>query len=307
MQIFLLYITTVLIWGSTWFVITFQLGSVSPDLSVAYRFALAAFILFAFGFITKRINFSRFTALDHLFIAMQGAFLFCLNYWVFYIATGYLTSGLVAVSFSTIIVMNIFNQAIFFKKRVEKKTIYAALLGLAGIYLVFRPEIQTLSFESDAVVGLSFCLLATFIASLGNMAAVRNSSAGLPVSDVNALGMGYGALIMLAIAFFNGSEFTFDTSFNYLWSLFYLALLGSVLAFGCYLTLISKIGADKGAYAAVLFPIVALAISTVFESYIWTMDAMIGVGLILGGNIIVLAPKSLLNGILRRKEKAAAE
>lgn len=306
-QNFLLYITTVLIWGSTWFVITFQLDVISPELSVAYRFALAAIILFIFGFVMKRFNFSEFTLRDHIFVAAQGTFLFCLNYWIFYEATSYLTSGLVAVSFSTIIVMNIFNQALFFKKRVDARTVVAALFGLAGIGLVFRPEIQTLSFESDAVIGLGLCLIATFLASVGNMAAIRNSNAGLPITDVNALGMGYGAIIMVVIALFKGSEFTFDPSFDYIWSLIYLAVLGSIVAFGCYLTLISRIGADKGAYAAVLFPIVALALSTVFEGYIWTPEALIGVGFIIGGNMLVLAPKSIIRKLFWPKENAVVK
>ncbi len=307
MQNFLLYIATVLIWGSTWFVITFQLGHVSADLSVAYRFALAAIILFIFGIITKRLNLARFSKRDHLFIALQGTFLFCLNYWVFYLATGYLTSGLVAVSFSTVIVMNMINQAIFFKKKVELKTLIAAISGLVGIILVFRPEIQSLSLKSDALIGLALCLLATFFASLGNMASIRNTKAGLPVTDVNALGMAYGAAIMAAIALISGSEITFDARFEYIWSLAYLSLFGSVLAFGCYLTLISRIGADKGAYAAVLFPIVALTISTFFESYLWTSDAMIGVGFILGGNLMVLAPKSVTAFLYKQGQKLTAK
>ncbi len=291
MQVFLLYLSTVLIWGSTWFVITFQLGKVAADVSVGYRFALAMLIFVAITIMRGKFNLLKFSPRDHIFIAIQGIFLFCLNYWIFYIATGYLTSGLVAISFSTIIIMNIFNQAIFFKKRVELKTIIAASMGLVGIGLVFYPEIEILSFESDILWGLTLCLIATFFASLGNMASIRNSNANLPLMQVNALGMGYGAIVIFAIAAFNGSEFIIDTSFDYIWSLACLVIFGSIIAFGCYLTLLAKIGADKGAYAAVFFPIVALIISTIFENYIWTMDAMIGVIFIVSGNIIILLPK----------------
>ncbi len=291
MQIFLLYLSTVLIWGSTWFVITFQLGNIAADISVGYRFGLAMLIFVAFTIMRGKLNLLKFSLRDHIFIAIQGIFLFCLNYWVFYIASGYLTSGLVAISFSTIFLMNIFNQAIFFKKRVELKTIIASLLGLIGIGLVFYPEIKTLSWKSDILWGLTLCLIATFFASLGNMASIRNSKAGLPLMQVNALGMGYGAIAIFAIAAFNGSEFIIDTSFDYIWSLAYLVIFGSIIAFGCYLTLLAKIGADKGAYAAVLFPIVALIISTIFENYIWTIDAITGVIFIVSGNVIILLPK----------------
>jgi len=50
----LLYTVTVLIWGSTWFAIRFQLGPVPPDLSVAYRFGLAAALLAGYCLLTGR-------------------------------------------------------------------------------------------------------------------------------------------------------------------------------------------------------------------------------------------------------------
>lgn len=304
MQNLALYSSTVLIWGSTWFVITFQLGVVSADLSVAYRYALAAAILIAYAAIRGRFKPRDYSLKNHVFMALQGLFLFCLNYWIFYLATGYLTSGLVAVTFSTITVMNMVNQAIFFRKRVEGRTILASLLGLGGIAFVFRPEISSFDLESGAVIGLGLCMLATYLASLGNMASIRNSAAGLPVTQVNTYGMTYGALFMFLIALASGSEFTFDTSFDYLWSLFYLAVFGSILGFGGYLTLIKRIGADKGAYAAVLFPIVALAISTVFEDYRWSPEALAGVALILLGNLMILAPKNLLMRLAGRRRPA---
>jgi drug/metabolite transporter (DMT)-like permease len=60
------------------------------------------------------------------------------------------------------------------------------------------------------------------------------------------------------------------------------------MAFGAYLTLLGRIGADRAAYATVLFPLVALAISTVVEDYAWTPTALIGVALVLAGNLLVL-------------------
>jgi drug/metabolite transporter (DMT)-like permease len=143
-------------------------------------------------------------------------------------------------------------------------------------------------------VGLSF--FATYLASLGNMGSVYTQRRGLPVVQTNALGMAYGAVIALAVSGVAAStgqlEFTFDASLPYVVSLVYLAVFGSVLAFGCYLTLLGRIGADRAAYATVLFPVVALAISTVFEGYRWTGPALMGTGLILIGNFIVLRAKS---------------
>ncbi|MTI11206.1 DMT family transporter [Curvivirga aplysinae] len=296
------YLLTILIWGSSWFVITFQLGEVHPVVSVAYRFALAGVILFAFVHLFSRKKEEKHLSVkDHLFMAAQGLMLFSFNYSTFYVATGYLPSGLVAVVFCTISILNIVNQAIFFKKKVDGRVLIASILGLFGIGLVFLPEVQVLSFEDDSMFGLALCLLATLFASFGNMLAMRNNNAGISVNTYNKWGMTYGAIGSFVIVLLAGIEFKIDTSFDYLWSLFYLAAVASVIAFGCYLTLVKNIGADRAAYVAVLFPIVALGISTFYEGYVWTLEALAGVVFILVGNMLVISKPGQIKKWLRLK------
>ena len=283
----LLYVATVLIWGSTWYAIKMQLGTVDPDLSVAYRFIAASTVLIGFCLATGRSL--RFAPRHHIFIAAQGLFLFCLNYWLFYYATFELTTGVVAVVFSLIMLMNILNGAVLFGTRVEPRVLGAAGLGVVGLVLVFWDDMAALDLTSGPMVGLGLSIVATYFASLGNMASLRNTRAGLPVLPVNALGMAYGAVFMTVLALLRGAPLSFDFSPGYVGSLLYLAIFGSVLAFGFYLTLLGRIGADRAAYAAVVFPIVALIISTFLEAYVWTVPALIGVALILGGNILAVA------------------
>jgi drug/metabolite transporter (DMT)-like permease len=289
-----LYAATVLIWGSTWYAIKFQLGVVHPMVSVAYRYVIAALVLLAFCYYTRRGL--RFTLRDHVGIAAQGTFLFSLNYIVFYIAAAYITSGLMALAFSTILLMNMLNGAMLFGFPISRKVLAGAALGLAGIALVFLPELRAVDASRGTLIGVGLSFFATYLASLGNMGSVYTQRRGLPVVQTNALGMAYGAVIALAVSGVAAStgqlEFTFDASLPYVVSLVYLAVFGSVLAFGCYLTLLGRIGADRAAYATVLFPVVALAISTVFEGYRWTGPALMGTGLILIGNFIVLRAKS---------------
>jgi drug/metabolite transporter (DMT)-like permease len=104
--------------------------------------------------------------------------------------------------------------------------------------------------------------------------------------------MSYGAAFTLLAAFATGVTFRFDWSAAYLGSLVYLAVCASVLGFGCYLTLVQRIGADRAAYASVLFPVVALGLSTLFEGYRWSWAAAAGVALVLAGNVIVLARRA---------------
>jgi drug/metabolite transporter (DMT)-like permease len=100
--------------------------------------------------------------------------------------------------------------------------------------------------------------------------------------------MSYGALFTLVIVVARGIPFEFVWSASFLGSLFYLALFASVFGFGAYLTLVGRIGADRAAYSGVLFPVVALGVSTFLESYHWTASAVIGVALVLAGNLLVL-------------------
>ena len=281
-----LYLTSVLIWGSTWFAIKFQLGVVAAEVSLAYRFALAAAVLMIFCRLTRRGL--EYSASQHGFIALQGLFLFCSNYLVFYWATELLTSGIVAVLFSTVILMNIVNGAIFMRTRVSARVVLGASFGITGIATIFWSEVSSVENSADTWRGLWMCLIATYFASIGNILSARNQKQGIPVVQTNAWGMAYGAAILTVYALFSQVPFNYDPSFSYSVSLIYLSIFGSILAFGSYLTLVGRIGADKAAYSAVLFPVIALGLSTLFEDYQWTLRAILGFGLVLLGNYIVL-------------------
>jgi drug/metabolite transporter (DMT)-like permease len=292
MSIFFLYLATVLIWGSTWLAITFQLGAIDPLVSIGYRFFIASVLLLAYCIVSGK-NL-RFSIRAHTFMLLLGVCLFGLNYWLFYLASAQLTSVLVAVTFSTVVLMNTINGRLFIGTPIRPIVIVAALIGLVGIMLVFWPEVQNFHLADQGVVVLGMTMLATYFASLGNIISARNQKQKIPILQANAFGMGYGALLMFIIAFFMGKPFGFDSNLAYVGSLLYLSVFGSIVAFGCYLTLIGRIGADKAAYASLLFPIVALQLSVWFEGYQWNAQSLIGTALILFGNLIILLPDRLL-------------
>lgn len=283
---FLFYTMTVLIWGSTWLAIKFQLGSVDPALSVAYRFLLAALILFVWCLL--RGLPMRFSRSEHFFIALQGVCLFALNYLLFYLAELRITSGLAAVVFSTIVVMNLLNGRLFLGQRIEFKVLVGGVLGGVGLLLLFWPEMSAVDLSGGVIEGLLLCLAATYLASLGNIISARNQQRQLPVVQTNAYGMAYGSLCMALVVVVSGVPLSLELTFAYLSSLFYLALFGSVIAFGCYLSLIGRIGPGRAAYTTLLFPIVALALSTIWEDYRWSLPGFIGIFLILCGNYLTL-------------------
>ena len=289
MQVVLLYATIVLIWGSTWSAIPFQIGVVAEELSVAYRFGIAALFLYAYALLSRRRI--RLPVDAYPFVFLQGTLLFSLNYFLVYYAAVHITTGLIAVLFSSIVLFNAILERVFFKTTIDKRLLLAGILGLSGISMIFWPEVAVISLEDDAVVGILLTLAGTLIASFGNMTAVVNTRRELPVVAVNAHAMAWSALLSLVAATLLGREFTFTFERGYVLSLAFLAIFGSAIAFGCYLALIKRIGPARAAYSSVLFPVVALAMSTIVEDYQWTMIAAIGIIFTLVGNWLILSSR----------------
>ena len=284
----LLYALTVAVWGGSWFGIKLQLGTVAPEASVVYRFALAALILFAWC--RFRDLSLRFTAREHGFAALMGFFMLCLNYALFYYAAAELTSGLVALTFSLLILFNALFGVLFLKSRVRPRVVLGGLIGITGVALVYWPELAGFGGGQATARGVAYAVIATIMVSLGNIVSARNQLAGMPVVQTNAYGMAYSALLMAGFVVAGGKSFGFDLSAVYIGSLAYLTIFASIIGFGCYLTLLGRIGADRAAYAMILHPMVALGISTWFEDFTWGWPAVLGVALALAGNVIVLGP-----------------
>lgn len=285
-----LFAISTLIWGSTWLAIKFQLGSVSPDVSVAYRFALATVLLGGWCVLTRRSL--RFDARTHAFLALQGSLLFGFNYVGVYWAERYATSGLVAVLFSTIVFMNPIGARWLFGTPLASRTLVAAVLGIAGVTLLFVPELTQARRGGDAALGIVLGLGSTAIAAGGNLAAMRNQRGGIPVLTGTAWGMAYGALAAAIVAIATGATWSFDTSADYLLSLAYLAVFGSVIAFVAYLTLLQRVGPGTASYVGVTTPVVAMMFSTAFEAYRWTALGALGVVLAIAGNWLALKPRA---------------
>ena len=284
-----LYVITVLVWGSTWIAIKYQLGSVDPMVSVIYRFGLASFLLFLFCKVRGlRLKFSL---QEHFFMGILGLFLFSLNYWLVYLAEVHLTSGLVAVIFSSIVFFNIANGAIFMGAPLERRMMVGALTGIIGILFIFMPELQSFQLAETGLLGIVFGFTSVLLASFGNIISARNTKNNIPVVQANAFGMGYGTLFLILGAIFLGKEFSFNVSIPYVGSLVFLSVFGSIIAFGSYLTLVGSIGANKASYAIMVVPVVALIISSLVEGYSWNLSGLIGLAMVLLGNFCALRKK----------------
>ena len=287
----LLYFVVLLAWGSSWFAISFQLGDVAPQVSIVWRFLLASIILFIWCYF-RGLKLS-FPWRDHLSWLLLGFFLFCVNYICAYFGTFYLASGLVCLIFSTLTLFTVFNGFIFFKKPIRLPILVGAVVGIAGLSIIFSNEISSTdwSLESGVVKGFLWMLLATFFASIGMLLSGQFQARKIPLVQSNAFSMLYGSLILVSYITVSDVSFSFNTSYSYVISLVYLALIASVIGFGVYLKLVGNIGADKASYVNIFTPTIALLLSTLFENYEWSWVGLIGVLLIIIGNIIVLYAK----------------
>jgi drug/metabolite transporter (DMT)-like permease len=280
-----LYLATVLIWGSTWIAIAWQLGPIPIEVSVLYRFALAALALFAL--LTLSGKFPRLPKQGQGYAALLGALLFSTNFLCFYHATQYIPSGLSAVVFACASIFNGLNLWLFEKQKPSRQWLQGSVMGLAGTLLLFWPGLMSSDLGAQAWKGLAFACAGTLCFSLGNLVSARGQRQGFTVLQMVPWGMLYGVILLLGWVQLLGQELVWPTGTRYWGALLYLALFGSVIAFTAYLTLVGRIGASKAAYATVLFPLVALGLSTLYEGFVWQPVSMVGMAVCLLGNLVI--------------------
>jgi drug/metabolite transporter (DMT)-like permease len=296
----LLYLSTVLIWGSTWLAIEFQLGEAPVFVSLVYRFAIAAVVMWLYClWAGVPMAFSR---RNHLFIALLACSNFSMNYALLYYSQTFLSSAMTSIAFSTMLLMNIVNTRIFFGSHISARVYIGALFGILGIAALFWNDIGAIEASGASILGLGLVLSGAFVASLGNMVSVRNSKAGMNVFAVNAWGMLYGTLILIFIVLVSGDQFSIPSEPSYLISLLYLGVFGTVIAFATYYVLLNNMGPEKASYVIVLFPVVAVILSTLFEGFSWTSNTFAGFTLVLIGNAIVLTPYEKIRNYFTKEQ-----
>lgn len=296
-----LYIITVLIWGSTWLAIEFQISTVSAEVSIFYRYALATLLLFLWSKY-RRLRL-KFNWRAHAQFVLLGLFMFSLNYIFAYHAQGHITSAVMAIVFSSMLVMNILHTRLFFGIKSGINVLLGALIGMFGLILVLSQEVENFSFNDKTLLGIGFGVVGTYLASLGNIISQYAQKKSLPIVQTNAWGMFYGTILTGLIALSLGREFVINTSFSYASSLLYLAVFGSVIGFWSYLTLLGRVGANRAGYATILFPLVAVLLSFFFEGFVIEVETFVGIILVLLGNYLVMSKRL---GKVRHQTKVCA-
>ncbi len=282
----ILYAVTVFGWSTSWIAMKAQVASVPPEASLLWRFLVSAAIMWIW--VVARGDRLRWPLATHLGFAGLGFFIFSMNFNLFYHGAKDLPSGLLSVVFSLASVINLLLGFLFFRQKISPRVFFGGLLGFSGVAAMFWPKIAGTDFDTGAAIGLALCVAGTTFFCIGNMLSSAIQRRGVPVLVATAWGMVWGCVFLFAAILIRGLPFAFDPSVPYVTSLLWLAIVSSVAAFWAYLTLLGRIGAARAGYATVMFPVFALAISTVVEDYHWTVPAIVGLCLVLAGNLFVL-------------------
>jgi drug/metabolite transporter (DMT)-like permease len=260
-----LFAICVLVWSTTWYAILFQVDDVPPEAGVAYRFGLAGLVILATC--ALRGERLRFTAAQHGRLALQGAFMYGVAYVCVYHAELHVVSGLVAVGYSASPLVTGIGARFAFGAPLPGRFVLGGMLALAGVALIFWPEVQESSASSDTVLGAAFTVASVALSAVGSLTASRNRQAGLPFWPALGYGMVYGAAATTLLALALGQDLAPSSGLTWWAALLYLSLAGSVLTFASFLTLQERIGPGPAGTIGVMTPLLALVVSMAFEGF----------------------------------------
>lgn len=279
------------IWGTTWYGITLQLGTVAPLASIVWRFGLAAALLFL-GCLIFRQKL-RLTGAQHLAALGQGVFAFSISYSFTYAAEGLVASAIVAVTFASLTFINLVLFRLAAGQKAAGLSWGGAILGLVGVAVLSGGEVLSAGFDRRAALGVGLALIATTASAFGNFFAWKGQTKGSMAIPSTAWAMAYGTGLLALYGLATGVEFTIDPTFTYIGSLLYLAVFGSVIAFGLYFTIARMIGYAMASYISALTPPIAMLVSVLFEGARFGWPALVGLLLVLSGQaLLIRAPKT---------------
>jgi len=282
MPISMHYGLTVLIWGLTWTAIRLQVESAPVDVSVFYRFLMASVVALVVLALLGRLQ--TLTLKQHGWLFLQGLTLYSVNFLLIYRAAESMTSGLLAVVFSLAALFNALNGWLWLRLKPTARLYPAVALGITGVALLFWHDLQLGNATGASIL---FAAAGTFWFSMGNLVSIKVRLAQIPLLVANAWAMVYGAVILGVWCLLQGVEWVVPTSATFWGATVFLAVPGSIIAFYCYITVIQTLGADRAGYATVLFPVVALSVSTWLEGFEWTTTAVLGALLAILGNYVL--------------------
>ena len=283
-----LFAICVVVWGTTWHAITYQLFDFSAEAGVAIRFALAGLAVLALCR-WRGVPLACSLA-DHGTLAVQGVFLYGVSYVCVYHAERFVPSGLVAVGYSASPLLSGIGAALLFGAALGRRFVVGGVLGVCGVVVIFWTEITRASGSDRAALGALFTVASVLLSAVGSLAASRNRRRGIALLPAMGFGMLYGSIAAAIVALAVGRSIVVPSAPSWWLSLAYLAFAGSVLTFACFLTLQDRVGVGAAGTVGVMTPLLALVVSIALEGFRPDVLTAAGAALAVAGNALMLIP-----------------
>ncbi len=289
MKAFVVWLLLCGIWGSTWLFIKLGLEDLPPISFAGIRSLIAAFVLLAV-IVVWRVPVPR-SRRDWELIAGTGLLAFTINYGLLFWGEQYVSSGLAALLQATIPAFGLVIAHYHLPgERITPMKIGGVLLGVVGVGVIFSNQMQiegarALWGSAGIVVGaLSVAYANVLIKARGAHIEPATLAAG-------QLGCGLVPLLLVGISL-EGNPLNFHWSPMAIISLFYLALVGSALAFILFYWLIIHMDVTKTMLIALVTPLLAvtLGMSVLDERLTWRTLA--GGACIMAGVALVMIRKT---------------
>lgn len=248
------------IWGSTWLFIKLGLQDLPPLTFAGIRFVIACVILFSLiG--TRGIRLPA-NGRDWGLLAITGVLSFSLNYGLVFWGEQYISSGLAALLQSTLPAFGlVFAHFHLPGERMTWSKILGVVLGVLGVAVVFSNQLAIAG--GKALAGSIALVLSAMFAAYSNVLVKAHGRKLEPV--ILAAGqMFFGLIPLLLIGIpLEGNPFRFRWTPIAVLSLFYLAVVGSVIAFVLYYWLVHKVEVTKTMLISLVTPVVAVVLGIV--------------------------------------------
>ena len=283
------------IWGSTWLFIKLGLADLPPFTFAGIRFLIASGILIAI-IAMRRIRFPR-RARDWLLLAITGVIAFTFNYGLLFWGEQYISSGLAALLQSTTPAFGLVLAHLYLPgERMTLARVIGVLMGVAGVGVIFSNQLTVAG--PRALAGSAALVLSAVCVAYSNVL-VKAYCRDID-SSIIATGqilIGFAPLLVIGVSF-EGNPLKFHWTPMALVALFYLAIVGSVIAFLFYYWLLHHMDVTKTMLIALVTPVVAvtLGIIVLHEQMNWRT---------LAGGALIISGISLI--VLRRTRKQAVD
>lgn len=298
MKPLIIWLILCLVWGTTWIFIKLGLRDLPPVSFAAIRFTVACLILLPILKFQK-IEFPKGRK-DWIFICITGVLQFFFNYGLLFWGEQYITSGLAAVLQATIPAFGLILARIYVGEEITGLKIFSILLGLCGVAVIFREQL----FLNGEMA--FFGSLAVVVGAFGaSYASVLTKAKGQKIHPASLVfwQMLIGHLPLWFVGYSaEGNPFGFRWTWLAILCVFYLAVMGSIVAFWLYYWLLTKIDVSKAMMIAFVTPLVAVFVGSFFGEKLEIQTLFGGILILLSVFLIVIRPLLISNSRLKIKD-----